>query len=122
MLKLEFALPNEWLEQAQTKDSIRAELGKIGDGVELQEGVGFRGPDPTVIVAVVSATGAVMGMVIAGILGIAQKTSAQTITLRAPSGAEITFPANTPTEEIGSLIDQLKSLDDEEFRVEMKSD
>lgn len=71
----------------------------------------LRGIEPTVLVAVVGATGAGLGALIAGLFQFLQRRSAKTIIMQTASGERLEFPADMKSEEIDLLIEKLKNLD-----------
>jgi len=80
--------------------------------LELRPGPSlFRAPDPLVLVAVISASGAVVGALIAGVLSVARQTKSRTVTLRGRTGRSIEMPADTPPSKVQEYVALAKDLD-----------
>lgn len=70
-----------------------------------------RGLDPSVLVAIIGATGTSVAALLAGLLSIREKAKAGRILLVSRTGDQIEVPANTPTHRINELLGQLKSME-----------
>jgi hypothetical protein len=73
--------------------------------------------EPTVIVAVVGATGTVVGALIAGLFQLINGKKGEKILFRSSQGATIEFPANLSPHELEEKIQKLKHLDDDKYQI-----
>jgi hypothetical protein len=86
--------------------------------IQKQEsGILSRGLDPTILVAIVGATGTAVGALIAGLLQLVNGKKDEKIVLRTSSGMTIEFPANLSSKRLDEMINKLKQLEDEGFQI-----
>jgi hypothetical protein len=81
--------------------------------------VEFRGIDPTILVATVSAVGTALGTVIGGLLRIAQQSKSGKIVIQGRQGQRLELPADYPATEIDELIDKVRELDTEALKISL---
>jgi len=77
----------------------------------------FRNLDPTVLVAIVSASSATLGYLISGLLGIVKERQLAKVIIETKEGTKIEIPSNYPVEKLDAIITKLKRL--EVVRVEL---
>jgi hypothetical protein len=70
-----------------------------------------RSIDPTVLVALVAATGTAMGALITGILKIAAHGKASTIVMYGKSGRRLEIPADLPADRVREFAQIARDLD-----------
>lgn len=109
-----FIYPNKAIISAAVLKE-RLELDMLGQsaGVEFSlrnAPIPVRGMDPTVLVAIVGAVGTAFGALLSGLIQVAKKAAARTITIQAANGSRIEFPADLSSEEIDILIEKSKKL------------
>jgi len=80
-------------------------------------GIRSRGLDPTVLVAVVGATGTAVGALVAGMFQLISGKKDERIVLRLSNGASIEFPADLPPKKLDEIINKIKALDDEKYQI-----
>lgn len=124
MIEFQIQTPRGWLEAAKVSEALAQEFGDGSSGVELREPVvneRYRGLDPSVIVAIVSALGSGLGVFLGGLLRIAQQTSAQRVVLK-KSGDEVLMdvPVDISKQRLQELIEELRSLEAEKVQVELE--
>jgi hypothetical protein len=86
-------------------------LAAHGITVELRKpALNFRGADPAIIIATISAFSANLAALIAGLLQITANRNSRHITIELASGDKIDVPADYPATELHNLI---KSLGEE---------
>ena len=84
---------------------------------EQDSGIRSRGLDPTILVAIVGATGTGVGALIAGLLQLINGKQDERIVLRSSNGKSIEFPANISPKKLDEMINKLKELEDEKFQI-----
>jgi hypothetical protein len=75
----------------------------------------YRYVDPTVLVAIVGATGTALGALIAGALRVVERTAGEKIVLIGSSGRQIQVPRGTTGPELDEFIKKARELDVEEI-------
>jgi hypothetical protein len=73
--------------------------------------------DPTILVAIVGATGTVVGALIAGLFQLVSGKKGEKILFRSSNGATIEFPANLSPKELDEKIGKLKQLEDDKYKI-----
>ena len=118
MSQLRIALTATSLDSAELRDLLRAELADNAADVRLQMASPVdkaRGPmsDPAVLVAVVTATSAVVAALVSGLFRMLAARGAPDapIVITAASGASIQVPAGTSPEEMQHYLKLLQELD-----------
>ncbi len=92
----------------------RLESGCAGSGVELllrKPADGFRTLDTTVVVALVTSTGAALGALATAVVGIAREKKMRRITLRDKDGRSIDYPADLSEGHVQALIETLHRME-----------
>lgn len=84
------------------------DLAAHGISVELREPtMAFRGPDPAIIIATISAVSANLAALITGLLQLRGNRNGQRVTIEFASGNKIEVPADYPPAELERLIKSL---------------
>jgi hypothetical protein len=84
---------------------------------ERDSGVRSRGLDPTILVAIVGATGTGVGALVAGLFQLVNGRKGEKIVLRSSSGMTIEFPADLSPEKLNEMILKLKQLEDQKYQI-----
>ena len=90
----------------------KADLGE--QGIELvlrKQDQSFRGLDPTIVIAIVTAASTALGALLTGVLSIAKESKSQTIVVQDKQGHRIEFPANCSKKQIEEIIQLLKQME-----------
>lgn len=70
-----------------------------------------RSIDPTILVAIVSSSSALIGILIGGLLKIFQNQKNQNIVFQSKSGAKLVIPADISSEKIKKYLKFIKEMD-----------
>jgi hypothetical protein len=79
-----------------------------------------RSIDPTILVALVTASGVVLSALINGLILVAQTKNQEKLILQGRNGARLEIPVNTPSKKIDEYIDKLKQIDVEHIHIASK--
>ncbi len=79
----------------------------------------LRGVDPTILVAIITGTSTVLGVLITGLLSLIKDRRSGKIVIQDKQGQRIEVPAYTTPEKIDELIEHLKKMQIE--RIEIKA-
>jgi hypothetical protein len=119
-MKLHITLDSERLKPEELKRLLEGQLDPNDDQIVLdvrKRELIFRGLDPNVLVAIVAAAGTALGALITGVVEVAKQTSAKTIVIQSKNGSKLEFPAHMPSEEIDKLIEKVKKLDEDVYKI-----
>lgn len=97
-------------------ESVVSSDSKI-DFQEREQGGSDRALDPTVLVAIVEVSGAMLSALIGGALMAARKRQENKITLRGSTGRSIEVPADMPADQLDVYIQKAKELDIESLEI-----
>jgi hypothetical protein len=84
---------------------------------EQDKGIRSRGLDPTILVAIVGATGTAIGGLVAGLFQLVNGKKDERIVLRSSKGATIEFPANLSSQELDELILKVNQLEADKYQI-----
>jgi hypothetical protein len=84
---------------------------------EQDIGIQTRGIDPTVLVAIVGATGTAIGGLIAGLFQLVSGRKDEKIVLKSSKGATIEFPASLSSQKLDELILKLNQLEEDKYQI-----
>ena len=111
---------SDTMKTAELGGLIEQHLGLDKDGIMLETRtpeVVYRSLDPTILVAIVGATGTALGALITGLLQIAQQKSIGTIIAQSKAGSRIEIPIGVSGKELAMIIEQAKQLDSENIEI-----
>jgi hypothetical protein len=103
-----------------SRENIKTVLTKWDSSWQAHEqetGIHSRGMDPTVLVAIVGATGTGIGGLIAGLFQLISGRKDEKIVLRSSKGATIEFPANLSSQRLDELILKLNQLEEDKYQI-----
>lgn len=103
-----------------SREKIKTVLTKWDSSWQAHEqdiGIRSRGLDPTILVAIVGATGTGIGSLIVGLFQLVSGQKDEKIVLRSSKGATIEFPANLSSQKLDELILRLNQLEEDKYQI-----
>ena len=109
---MEICITSTEIPQAELKELLLYRLeATASDQISiLPRPVRLRGPDSTVVVALVSASSAAVGALLTGLLQIAKERSSGRIILQANDGSRVEVGADTPSEKLDELVEKVRTM------------
>jgi hypothetical protein len=95
--------------------ALRGHLSEVLEPFQLfsePSGLRLRALEPSVLVAIVGASGATVGALITGLLNMARERKQESFVIQSKSGAKLEVPAGTSQETISMLIQKIREMDE----------
>ena len=85
--------------------------------VESNSTIRLRALDPAIVVALVTATSASLGILLSGIVDLINERDNGTVVVQSKSGTRIEVPGDYPLEKLDLIIAKVQEMDVEEIRI-----
>ena len=114
---MEIKILSDHISSKELKQCVDS-LPKEGAEYQLrQKSLGVRGIDPTILVAVISTTGASLVALLTTVLSIAKEKQLSKIIVQSKDGTKIEIPANYSVDKLDAIIKKIKEIETEKILI-----